>query len=143
MIVMNMPSLLRRFAGTVGIVVLASLGVYARSEVDPDHLDSPTTEPIPQPKLPPTPPSSETRYNGKFTLPYAVQCNGRSLLPGRYSFSFRSDETLGPGALKWKDRTLEIAGIVRQKARKTGHDALIVENRRSARTLSLDPTGGF
>ena len=137
MIVMKMPASLRRFAGTVGIFVLTSLGAYAQSEVDPDHFDSPNTEPIPQPKLTPTPPSSETRYDGKFTLPYEVQCNGRSLPPGRYSFSFRSDGKLGQGALKWKDRTLEIAGIVRQKARKTRHDALIVESNRSARTLSL------
>ena len=72
MIVMMMPASLRRFAGTVGIFVLTSLGAYAQSEVDPDHFDSPNTEPIPQPKLTPTPPSSETRYDGKFTLPYEV-----------------------------------------------------------------------
>lgn len=137
MFIMKVPSLFRRFAGVVGIFLFVSLGAYAQSEIDPDHFDSPNTEPIPQPKVTANSQSRETQFDGKFTLPYTVQCGGKSLPPGKYSFFFRSDGKVGQGVMKSKNQTVGILGVVHRQARKTGRDALIVENKRSTRTLSV------
>jgi hypothetical protein len=134
---MRVAPLIRAFAYAMELLVLGASVAYAQSEIDPDHFDSPNTEPFAQPKLTPNSQSGETRYDGKFTLPYTVQCSGKSLPPGKYSFSFRSDGKVGQGVMKSKDQTVEIVGTVHRQARKAGRDALIVENQRSTRMLAV------
>ena len=127
----------RRYAVVAGFLAFAALGTYAQSEVDPDHFASPNTESIPQPKPAPNSQAGATQYEGKVTLPYSVQCNGKNLPPGEYSVSFRSDGKVGQGVLKSRNQSVGIVGRVRQQSRKLDGDALIVEKTRSARILSV------
>ena len=78
-----------------GLIALSALGgppSCAQSEIDPDHFESPNVEPFEKAKSNANSEAMTLRYEGKFSLPYEVQCNGRRLPPGRYSVSVRSDE---------------------------------------------------
>jgi hypothetical protein len=65
-------------------------GAFAQQEIDPNHFDSPDTGPPDQPKSGQSH-GIATRYDGNFSLPYAVQCSGEQLAPGKYSVTLRSD----------------------------------------------------
>jgi hypothetical protein len=82
------------------LMALGDAGAYAQAEIDPDHFDSPNTEPFDQPKTQSQAPA--TRYDGNFSLPYAVQCSGKQSAAGKYSVSLRSDGIVGHGVLKSK-----------------------------------------
>ena len=119
-------------------IVLAASSARAQFEVDPDHFDSPNMVPFDRPK---TEANSEAagvtvRYEGRFNLPYAVQCNGKILRPGKYSISLRVDGKVGQATLNQKDQTTGIGGVVQKRAHKAGSDALVVELNRGSRNLS-------
>jgi hypothetical protein len=76
------------------------------------------------------------RYEGKFTLPYAVQCSGKSVPPGRYSISLHSDGKIGQVTLKQRGRAIGIPGVVHKQAQKYERDALVVELNGKTRRLS-------
>ena len=137
MIRITVFSLTRAIAGFVGIVAFTTAAAFAQSEVDPDHFDSPNTEPIALPKVAPAVPPSVTRYDGKFTLPYMIHCNGKALPPGEYSLSLRLDGKTGQGTVTSKDQTVGIVGVVLRLERAARRDALLVENKRNKRTLSV------
>ena len=126
---MNVMSVIRIFAGVAGLVVLGGSGAHAQTEINPDHFDSPNAEAFPQPKTTPGSEVEALRYDAEFTLPYKLQCSGKSLSPGKYSVSLRSDgnTSYATAKLNQKSQSLAITGVVRRHARKTGHDALLVE----------------
>src|SRR5260370_37301347 len=68
--------------------------------------------------------------------PYAVQCNGVSLHPGRYSVSLRSDGKIGHATLNQEGQTIGITGVIDRQGRKRGDDALLVEHNGNTRRLS-------
>jgi len=73
--------------------------------------------------------SAEARarhYDGRFTLPYTVQCNGKSLSPGRYSVSLQSNGKIGQVTLKQRGRAIGVPGVVHKPAHKNGSDTLVV-----------------
>jgi hypothetical protein len=47
---MNVLSILRTSAALAMLVALGGPAAYAQAEIDPDHFDSPNTEPIPRPR---------------------------------------------------------------------------------------------
>jgi hypothetical protein len=108
------------------------------SEIDPDHFDSPNTEPLPQPKTKEGNPAEarRVRFDGKVTLPYSLMCAGRKLLRGRYTVSLRSDGKTGRATLNQKGKTLEIAGAVRLLSHPHASNILLVECVGKAHTLS-------
>jgi hypothetical protein len=115
---------------------------YAQSEIDPDHFDSPNTEPIPQTRTV----DSKVRvtwYNGTFSLPYSVLCNGKKLAPGKYSISLRSDGTVGQATLNQKGHAIEISRVVQTGAPKQRDEVVVEENNKNGRTLSLVRVSGF
>jgi hypothetical protein len=115
---------------------------YAQSEIDPDHFDSPNTEPIPQTRTV----DSKVRvtwYNGTFFLPYSVLCNGKKLAPGKYSVSLRSDDTVGQATLNQKGHAIEISRVVQTGAPKQRDEVVVEENNKNVRTLSLVRVSGF
>lgn len=81
--------------------------------------------------------SGANQYEGRFRLPYAVECGAKSPPPGEYPFYFRSDGKVGQVVMKSKNQTVGIVGIVQRQARKAGRDALMVRTKRSTRTLSV------
>jgi hypothetical protein len=101
------------------LIALGGTGAYAQQEIDPDHFDSPSTEPPDQPKSSQNH-GSEKRYDGDFALPYAVQCSGKQLGPGKYSVSLRSDGNVGHGVLKSKSQSIEITSGVHSQGFKRG-----------------------
>ena len=119
-----------------GILLTAPSG-RAQFEIDPDHFDSPNMGLFDQSK---TRANSEAaaatvRYEGRVRLPYAVQCNGKRLHPGKYAISLRADGKVGQVTLSRNDETMDIGGVVQKQARKAGSDALFFELSRGKRKL--------
>jgi len=130
------------FVGFVASAILGASGAQAQSEIDPDHFNSPNTEPIPEPKAPANTRTDTIRYEGQFTLPHEVRCNGISLRPGKYSVSLRSNGKVGQATLNHKGHATEIAGIVQTQAAKRRNE-VIVENNGKGRALSVIRVSGF
>jgi hypothetical protein len=129
------------FVGLLGSVVLVPSSACAQAEIDPDHFDLPSTEPIPQPRTADSK-VAVTRYDRTFSLPYSVLCNGKKLAPGKYSIALRSNGDLGQATLNRKGQAIEIAAVVRKEAPKQ-RDEVVVEHSKNGRTLSLVRVRGF
>ena len=125
---------IRIFAGLLALALLATVSGSAQFETNPDHFEFSSAEPFPVPRN-----LSETRfpqYDASFTLPYAVECKGTSLAPGKYSVSFRSEGKVGQATLKGQGRALGLRGLVREPDRSHKDDALIVELSGNVRRLA-------
>jgi len=123
------------------LVALADAGAYAQQEIDPDHCDSPSTEPPDQPKSGQSH-GSATGFDGNFSLPYAAQCSGRQLAPGKYSVSLRSDGKVGHEVLKSKSQSIEITSVVHPQGFRRGDDLVVVGSKAKVRTLSAIQISG-
>lgn len=110
---MKVISIMGILAGWVGLAVLGGSPTYAQSEIAPDHFESSNVEPFEKPKTNASNEAASIRYDGKFTLPYTVQCSGKSLPPGKYSVSLHSDGKIGKAILMQRGRVIGIPGIVR------------------------------
>jgi hypothetical protein len=130
------------FAGAILLPLTVGFRACAQFEIDPDHFDSPNTEPFPQPKPPTNTQIGTIRYDGEFALPHEVRCNGRSLHPGKYSVSLRSNGKVGRPTLNQKGHTTQIAGVVQTQAVKRRNE-VIVANSGKGRTLSVIRVSGF
>jgi len=112
------------------IFLFESPRALAQSEIDPDHFEA-------QPSQPAKPAAAQVaHYEGKFKLPYTVQCNGKSLAPGYYSLSFNSKGSIGRVTLKQKGEPIEITGVLYLQAHWEGRNALFVESNGVTRRLS-------
>ena len=128
----------------VGIATVATPRAYAQSEIDPDHFDSPNTEPFSQSKTKVDVDAvmGKVRFRGKVNLPYSLRCTGKRFLPGRYSISLRSDGKTGQATLTQTGQTFEIAGVVRQlRADTHARDTLLVERIGKAHRLAAIHVG--
>jgi len=80
----------------LGFACLLPAKVYAQvdAQPDPDLYEGPNTEAIAAHAVP-TASAKEAKadFAGKFSLPYSVQCGGKSLKPGQYSISVKSEGT--------------------------------------------------
>ena len=133
---MKVISIMGVLAGCVGLATLGGSPARAQSEVDPDHFESSNVEPFERAKLNAHSEATAIRYDGKFTLPYTVQCNGKSLPPGRYSVSLHSDGKTVQATLKQGRRAIGIPAVVHKQAHKNKSDALVVELNGKTRRLS-------
>ena len=121
--------------GLLGWVALGNSCAYAQSEIDPDHFDSPNTEPFPQPKGP----AGLARpivYEGNFSLPHTVQCSGKKLPPGKYSISLSSTGAAAEFTLMRNGHIVEAGGLLHAEGRSHGRDALFLGRGRKMRRLS-------
>jgi hypothetical protein len=112
---------------------------FAQSEIDPDHFDSPNTEPFLQSKTKADVGAEigKVRFSGKFNLPYSVQCAGKRLQPGNYLLALRSDGKTGWVTLNQKGQAIGISGLVHNQAHKPANHALIIEHDGKMRRLSV------
>ena len=133
---MKIPLVIRTLSCMLGLLTLGASCAYAQSEIDPDHFDSPNTEPFRQPKPKGDGQVAETKYERRFELPYSVLCGGKKLAPGKYTLSLRSDGKVARAILDLMGQAIEIAGVVQSQARKPMNSALIVEGKGEIRTLS-------
>jgi hypothetical protein len=132
---MKVGSIVGILAGLSGLIAIGAPCARAQSEVDPDHFESPNVEPFERAKIKTSREAMAIRYGGKFTLPYPVQCSGKSLPPGRYSVSLHSDGKIGQATLQQGGQAIGIP-VVHKQARKYGINALIVELSGKTRRLS-------
>ena len=123
---MKVISIMGILAGWVGLAALGGPSARAQSEIDPDHFESSNVEPFERAKINTSSEARAMHYDGKFTLPYTVQCRGKSLPPGRYSVSLHSDGKIGQATLKQRGRAIGIPGVVHKQAHKYGSDTLVV-----------------
>lgn len=124
------------FGGLLGSAMLPPSRAYAQAEIQPDHFDSPNTQPTPQQvRL--------LRYDGTFSLPYSVLCNGKKLAPGKYSISLRFDGKVGRATLNQKKHAIEIARVVQTEAPKQRDEVVVVKSNQTGRTLSVVRVSGF
>ncbi len=80
----------------LGFACLLPAKVYAQvdAQPDPDLYEGPNTEAIAAHAVPTTSAKeAKADFAGKFSLPYNVQCGGKSLKPGQYSISVKSEGT--------------------------------------------------
>jgi len=121
-------------AALSGLIALGAPPARAQFEIDPDHFEGPNTEPFGKVKAD-SGGVGTIRYDGNFRLAHTVECNGKSLRPGRYSVSLRYDGKVGRATLNRDGRTIGIGGVVQRQAHQ-GNDALIVELQGTTRRLS-------
>ena len=107
-------------------LTLGAAPARAQSEIDPDHFESPNVEPFDKLITDTASHQGTIRYNG----------NGKSMGPGKYSVSLRSDGKAAWATLNQDVRGIGFAGVVRNQARGYGNDALIVELKGTTRRLS-------
>jgi hypothetical protein len=133
------------YIGLLGSATLGAACAYAQSEIDPDHFDSPNTEPMPQPRTAGSK-VTEFRYDGTLSLPYSVLCNGKKLAPGKYAISVRFDGKVAHATFNQNGHAIEIAGVVPTEAPKQ-HDkrdeVVVVENNKKEPALSVVRVAGF
>jgi hypothetical protein len=126
---------------TALIIALAGLWLAlpaaAQFEIDPDHFELSNVEPFERAKINISTEARAMRYDGRFTLPYTVQCGGKSLPSGRYSVSLRSNGKIGQATLKYRGPAIELEGVVHKPPHKNGSGTLlVVELDGRTRTLS-------
>jgi hypothetical protein len=123
-------------AALSGLIALGAPPARAQSEIDPDHFEGPNTEPVGKVRADTSSNVGTIRYDGKVRLAHTVECNGKSLRPGRYSVSLRSDGKVAHATLNRDGRTIGIAGVVHRQAHRQENDALVVELKGTTRRLS-------
>jgi hypothetical protein len=112
-----------------GFVALQAPRGYAQSEIDPDHFDSPNTEPFLQSKTKVNVGAAigKVRFSGKVNLPYSLRCPGKTLPPGAYALSISSDGKIGRATMNKEGQTFEIPGAVRLPGDSRSRNAVLVE----------------
>ena len=123
-------------AALSGLIALEAPPARAQFEIAPDHFDAPNAEPFDKVKTDTSSDVGTIRFEGKFRLAQTMQCNGKSLRPGRYSVSLRYDGKVAHATLNRDGQTIGIGGAVRRQAHRQGNDALIVEVHGTSRRLS-------
>ncbi len=127
--------------GLLGLFGLGNSPVYAQSEIDPDHFDSPNTEPFTQTKTPASQVQS-ILYKGNFSLPYTVHCSGKKLPPGSYSISLSSNGAAAEFTLMRNGQIVEAGPLLRAEGLGHGRDALILGRGRKMSSLSAIHVAG-
>jgi len=134
---MKVVSVVRIIACVAGLVAIGGSSAYAQSEIDPDHFESPNVESFTKAKVSSGSNVAAIQYDGTFSLPYAVKCNGKSLRPGEYSISLHSDGKVGRATLKHKSQTIGIAGLIHNQEHTRADHALLIEHDGKTRRLSM------
>jgi hypothetical protein len=132
----KVASVIRILACSIGLAAVGASGAYAQSEIDPDHFESPSVEPFDTAEASASGDAGDNHYDGKFSLPYAVQCNGKSLRPGKYSVSLHSNGKVSQAILNHKGEAVGVAGLIPKQERKRGNDALVVKENGKTHRLS-------
>ena len=122
------------------LMALGGASAYAQPEIDQHHFDSPNPELFDQPKTQSQ--AHATRYDGNFSLPYALQFRGKQLAPGKHSVSLRSDGKVGHGVLKSKSQFIRITSVVHPQGFRRGDDLVVVGSKAKVRTLSAIQISG-
>ena len=124
----------------IGLAAFLGLGnprAYAQAEIDPDHYDTREPEPTPQPKTHAASQDGKMHYEGKFVLPYKLQCNRGSLSPGKYLIAVDFEGEAAHVTVTRKGHSTIIEGITKKQRTNRGRSVLVVERRGATRQLSV------
>jgi hypothetical protein len=72
------------------LFVLEPVQCHAQAEINPDHYDTPNSEPLSPAGSSAAAGRSTGDFRGTFTVPFDIRCAGLILLSGSYSISVRS-----------------------------------------------------
>jgi hypothetical protein len=124
---------------------LASPSARAQAEVAPDHFDAPDMVPFTEAQAStaaaPAAQAANLHYDGKVTLAHSVHCNGKSLAPGKYAVSLRSDGRTVQVSLKQGGRVVTLQGAAHANVRICDRGYLVVERRGNERRLQVIHAG--
>jgi hypothetical protein len=108
---------------------------HGQAEIAPDHYETADSQSRP-PKADTKAKAMKIHYEGNFTLPHSVQCDGKNLSPGDYSVALDSDGSTVRLTLNRKDQAIRIEGVPEKQPRYRGRDALLVRRTGHKRELS-------
>jgi hypothetical protein len=77
-------------AGLLLLLFVLEPPCHAQAEINPDHYETPNTEPISRAASSATSDRNTGDFRGTFTVPFDVRCAGMILPSGSYSLSVRS-----------------------------------------------------
>lgn len=126
---------LARMVRTLTLMIAASIPAWTQAEINPDHYDEPNVVPVQTAKVKTPADTGTVRYLGSFRLPYALQCHGAKLGPGKYSLTLRSDGVRGHAILKQNGQAIAVPGVLRQPAQTDGKDSIVVKHDGTSRRL--------
>jgi hypothetical protein len=122
----------------VALAAFAIFGVpHAYAQEGYDHFDAPNMEPFEKTKINTNSQAASVRLERNFSLPYSVQCNGKSLPPGKYLLSLSSDGRIAQLTLKGAGQAMKFEGLAQKPAPDRRPDALVVERSGRSRQLSV------
>ena len=125
------------FGAALGIACLLPVTAHAQADVSPDHFELLNTEtPAAPPALVASTKDAKADFQGKFSLPYHVQCSGKNLKPGEYQLSVKSEGTNRVIAIHGRGANLNIQARVVPANRAESQSAVLV--RKSGQSRSLE-----
>jgi hypothetical protein len=122
----------------LGLMAFLATPCQAQSEVAPDIYDANGivgVTPQPQKVLPRQDKQQAADFQGRFTLPYELQCAGRVLAPGDYSLFFHSVGANRMVTVRGKGAIMKIRPPVVSERATTGQSMLLVLQTRELRAL--------
>jgi hypothetical protein len=138
---------------TTRITVAITLGAFAvalgpsaraQCEVAPDHFDSPDMVPFDPPKAAAaSQPTASVEYSGKVTLSHRVRVNGKSIAPGQYAVSLRSDGKTVEVRLVRSGDTVATYTAIYRNVPSTERGYVVVERRGNVRRVSVIHAGSL
>jgi hypothetical protein len=124
------------FAAALGIACLLPVTAHAQADVSPDHFELLNTEtPAAPPALVASTKDAKADFQGKFSLPYRVQCSGKNLKAGEYQLSVTSEGTNRMIAIHGRGANLNIQARVVPVNRAASQSAVLVRKSGQGRSL--------
>ena len=114
--------------------LFANSRAQGQAEIAPDHYEA--TDSDSRPANTAKTKAARVHYEGNFTPPYRVRCEGKSLRPGDYVISLDSDGGTVQVTLNRRDQGVRIEGVPEKQPRYRGRDALLVQRSGDNRELS-------
>ncbi len=121
----------------VALVGLLPAPCRAQAEVTPDFYELSNTEATMTAQQEPTAKRQQqaAEFQGKVSLPYAIECSGKSLTPGQYSVSVKTDGTNRLVSIRRNGQVVSVVAREASQSAANGQSALLV--RRAGRAHKL------
>jgi hypothetical protein len=125
-------------AATLGFAFLLPATARAQSDVMPDSFafsseEATATQPVQSAGVQ----KANADFEGKFSLPYGVLCAGKSLKPGQYLFSVKSEGSARVVAIRGGGENVRVhVREVRANLHGTTKSALLLRKSRDGRSLA-------
>jgi hypothetical protein len=136
---MNAMTAVRISTAFLGLVLASFLAApcYAQAEVAPDFYDAVSPAAIAQAPQPvaASQQQADKQFRGTFTLPYDIQCSGKTLPAGQYSVALDSGTALRLVTLRHDGKTIKLRARVLSTYSARGQSALLVNRGEKGRTL--------